>query len=304
VDAFRLARTALAETALLDHPAADAQLSLVTDASATHIGGVLQQKRRGSTWRPLGFFSQKLSPAQARYSAFDRELLAVYEAILHFRHMLEGRSFVIFTDHLPLVGALSRVSDPNSDRQRRQLSFITEFSTEIRHISGPSNVVADALSRPAGDTPAAGRHSYAQAAATQGSPGGGPLAGLTSQVAAAETSPIPVPTQRFSHLHLDIVGPLPCSKEGFAYLLTVLDRSTRWAEALPLLAVTAADCAAAFVSGWVARYGIPAVVTSDRGVQYTSSFWAAVMSRLGIKQNSPLHSTLSLIGRWRDSIAD
>jgi transposase InsO family protein len=68
------------------------------------------------------------------------------------------------------------------------------------------------------------------------------------------------------------------------YLLTVIDRSTRWAEALPLSAVTTADSAAAFVSSWVARYGIPAVVTSDRGVQFTSSFWAAVMSRLGIKQ--------------------
>jgi hypothetical protein len=71
---------------------------------------------------------------------------------------------------------------------------------------------------------------------------------VTAQPAAA-VQPIPVPTQRFSHLHLDIVGPLPCSKEGFAYLLTVIDRSTRWAEALPLTAVTAADCADAFISG-------------------------------------------------------
>jgi RNase H-like domain found in reverse transcriptase len=95
------------------------------------VGAVLQQRRRGKGWRPLGFFSQKLTPTQARYSAFDRELLAVHESILYFRHLLEGRSFVVFTDHLPLVGALHRVSEPKSDRQRRQLSFIAEFTAEI-----------------------------------------------------------------------------------------------------------------------------------------------------------------------------
>jgi hypothetical protein len=186
--AFIAAREALTSTALLDHPAADAQLALVTDASATHAGPVLQQRRRGQPWRPLGFFSQKLSAAEARYSAFDRELLAVYTGILHFRHLLEGCSFTIFTDHLLLLGALTRVTEPGSDRQWSQLSFIAEFSTELRHIKGQSNVVADTLSWPL------------VAAAVQ--LGGGPLpsspqAGSTSMVTAAGlhlqpgTSPAP-----------------------------------------------------------------------------------------------------------------
>jgi hypothetical protein len=72
----------------------------------------------------------------------------VYSGILYFRHLLEGRSFTIFTDHLPLLGALTQVTEPRSDRQRRQLSFKAEFSTEIRHISRQSNVVADTLSQP------------------------------------------------------------------------------------------------------------------------------------------------------------
>jgi transposase InsO family protein len=100
---------------------------------------------------------------------------------------------------------------------------------------------------------------------------------------AAPVQPIPVPAARFSHVHVDLVGPLPCSSEGFAYLLTVVDRSTRWAEALPLKATTAADCAAAFVAGWIARFGVPSNITSDRGVQFSSSLWAAVMTKLGIK---------------------
>jgi hypothetical protein len=61
---------------------------------------------------PLVFFSAQLNKAEINYSAFDRELLAVVAAIRHFRYILEGRSFVIFTDHKPLVGALHRRSDP------------------------------------------------------------------------------------------------------------------------------------------------------------------------------------------------
>jgi hypothetical protein len=73
-------------------------------------------------WRPLAFYSTKLSPAQLNYSAFDRELLAVFMAIRHFRFMLEGHSFVVFTDHRPLLGSLSRISDPWSAWQHRQLT--------------------------------------------------------------------------------------------------------------------------------------------------------------------------------------
>jgi hypothetical protein len=83
-------------------------------------------------------------------------------------------------------------------------------------------------------------------------------------------------------VHVDIVGPLPTSQDGLSYLLTAVDRSTRWAEAFPLAATTAADCADAFVAGWVSRYGVPAMLTSDRGVQFSSAVWAAVMNKLGV----------------------
>jgi hypothetical protein len=82
---------------------------LATDASVTHIGAVIQQKRSGSGWRPLGFFSTQLDKAQVNYCAFDRKLLAVVAAIKHFHYMLEGRSFVMFTNHKLLVGALVSV---------------------------------------------------------------------------------------------------------------------------------------------------------------------------------------------------
>ena len=59
-------------------------------------------------------------------------------------------------------------------------------------------------------------------------------------------------------MHVDLVGPLPASAEGHVYLLTVVDRSTRWVEAIPLRNMEASTCKDSFISGWVARYGVPA----------------------------------------------
>jgi hypothetical protein len=115
-DSFNAARLALSSSAVLVHPAPGAEISMVTDASASHIGAAIQQRRPGQAWQPLGFFSAQLDKAQVNYSAFDRELLAVVLAIRHFRYMLEGRSFVVFTDHKLLVGPLHRRSDPVSAR--------------------------------------------------------------------------------------------------------------------------------------------------------------------------------------------
>jgi hypothetical protein len=115
---FAVARQSLSSTAILEHPVPGADLSVVTDASSTHGGAVIQQRRPGQGWRPLGFFSAQLDRAQINYSAFDRELFAVMAAFKHFRYVLEGRPFTIFTDHRPLVGALSRRSDPWSGRQQ------------------------------------------------------------------------------------------------------------------------------------------------------------------------------------------
>ncbi len=126
----------------LQHPAPNAELSFATDASNTHIGGVIQQKS-GDYWRPLGFFSRKLTDTEARYSTFDRELLAAHAAIKHFCHFCEGRAFQLCTDRKPLVTAISCVSAPISPRQQRHLAFISEFNVQMLHLLGLKNVVAD-----------------------------------------------------------------------------------------------------------------------------------------------------------------
>ena len=69
---------------------------------------------------------------------------------MHFRTMLEGSHFQLWTDsdHKPLLAALYHVSQPRTWRQQRQLSFIAECTGDVRHMAGIANMVADALSRP------------------------------------------------------------------------------------------------------------------------------------------------------------
>ncbi|KAL7842148.1 hypothetical protein SRHO_G00238370 [Serrasalmus rhombeus] len=144
--AFVDAKAALAKAAMLAHPASSAPVALTTDASDYAVGAVYEQWV-GNAWQPLAFFSRQLRPSEWKYSTFNRELLGVYLAIRHFRFLLEGRQFTVFVDHKPLTFAMSKVTQPWSGRQQRQLTYISEFMTDIAHLSGKHNYVADCLSR-------------------------------------------------------------------------------------------------------------------------------------------------------------
>ena len=365
--AFDRAKESLASAALLQHPVNNARIAITADASDAAVGASLDQLQNG-TWHPIAFFSKKLSSAEKKYAAFDRELLAIYLAVKRFRHSVEGRNFSIYTDHKPLIGAMSNTVD-RSPRQTRHLAFIAEFSTDIQHISGKTNVVADALSRMHSVAQLSSGIDYTQLATAQndspevtafrtnnaslqlediqfgnvsllcdtstGKPrpivppswtrqvfdihhnlshsGYRPTMRLISnrfvwphmksdirkwcktchpcqsskiqRHVHAPLQPRPTPDRRFGSLHVDIVGPLPES-EGNRYLFTIIDRFTRWSEAIPMQEMKAEDCAKAFCRHWIARFGVPGDVTSDRGRQFTSELWRGLNAILGISQNN------------------
>lgn len=92
----------------------------------------------------------------------------------------------------------------------------------------------------------------------------------------------PLPDSRFSSIHIDIVGPLPVSK-GYRYLLTCICRFTRWLEAIPMITMTAESVLSALWHGWIARYGVPSRITTDRGSQFgRSAEFRKSMKSLGI----------------------
>ena len=93
-------------------------------------------------------------------------------------------------------------------------------------------------------------------------------------------------TRRFDYIHVDVVSPLPPSQK-YRYLLTVVDRFTRWPEAIPLVDAQTITCAKAFAFHWIARFGVPVDLTSDRGSQFTSELWAILFQLHGTR----LHRT-------------
>ena len=86
---------------------------------------------------------------------------------------------------------------------------------------------------------------------------------------------------RFTDVQLDLVGPLPWS-EGHRYLLTVVCRTSRWLEALPLVEATSEAIATAFLRGWIRNFGLPSKISSDNGSCFTSKLWTSLQNELGI----------------------
>ncbi len=64
---------------------------------------------------------------------------------------------------------------------------------------------------------------------------------VTSQPA-APVQPIQVSARWSAHIHVDLVGPLPVAADGSSYLLTIIDRTTRWLETVPLRNMETAKC--------------------------------------------------------------
>ena len=146
IEAFNICKESLAEAALLAHPKPEGQLAIFSDASDHTIGAALQQKVNDD-WQPIAFFSKKLTSCEQKYSAYDRELYAIYSAIKHFRHYVEARQFTVYTDHKPITYCFSKRSDQLTPRQYRYQYYISQFTSDLRYIKGDDNTTADLLSR-------------------------------------------------------------------------------------------------------------------------------------------------------------
>lgn len=109
---------------------------------------------------------------------------------------------------------------------------------------------------------------------------GKPNQGITP----APLYPIPAIAQPFEHLIIDCVGPLPCSKSGCKYLLTVMCQSTRYPAAYPLRSITARSVVKA-LTPFISVFGIPKVIQSDQGSNFSSHLFAQVLRQLNVHHN-------------------
>ncbi|CAB0039396.1 unnamed protein product [Trichogramma brassicae] len=144
--AFKESKQALVNATLLSFPQENVKLRLVTDASIIAAGAVLEQETV-SGWKPLGFFSKKLTSGQKKYAPYDLELTAIFLAIKNFHSHLEGRDFDVLCDHKPFQYAFTQSPEQVPLIRQRQLSFISQYTMSIKYLPGKDNPVADALSR-------------------------------------------------------------------------------------------------------------------------------------------------------------
>jgi len=121
------------------------QIYLVTDASLIGTGVWIRQGPTLQTIIPADFHSRKFNPAQENYSTFDKEFLAIVDALEYFRSELTGCSFIILTDYKALVSFPTQCG--LTGKQCKYQQIIYQFQCKIQHIGGNKNVIADALSR-------------------------------------------------------------------------------------------------------------------------------------------------------------
>ncbi len=143
-EAFQRVKTALTSEPILRAPDFSCPFLVQTDASDTGLGAVLSQVQDGEE-HPVIYISQKLSPAEQRYAAVEKEALAVKWAVLELRYYLLGRKFTLITDHAPLQW-MARAKDTNA-RVTRWFLGLQDFHFVVRHRAGTANANADGLSR-------------------------------------------------------------------------------------------------------------------------------------------------------------
>ncbi|CAB3381626.1 Hypothetical predicted protein [Cloeon dipterum] len=92
-----------------------------------------------------------------------------------------------------------------------------------------------------------------------------------------------LPTQRFAVIHVDLVV-LPPSK-GYRYMLTIVDRFSRWMECIPLENMTAETVVRTIYNEWIPRYGCPQTIVTDQSRQFESEIFKIFASSFGIHLN-------------------
>ena len=373
----------LAEATQLTIPDTTQPFILTTDASDKAIGAVLEQEFNGVR-KPIAFFSRVLQEAERRYDTFGRELLAIYDAITHFKRLLQHQHFTIYTDHKPIIPLLSKMSITEKHPRRilQQLSRLSDYEFTAHHISGEQNDVADLLSRPEEPTATVNtttledfqddtntqttnamptestielyraqqeddtikrkarndpsnyptilvenlpiihkRHNDKQVpilpAAKQkqafdrihnlSHPGAKATATMvcsrfagdnlhsncltwaklcqacqSSKIHRHTKTPLTrheIPRARFQIIHTDVVN--LGESNGYTLALTIIDRFSRWLEVVPLRTLSAEETTLAIVNHWIARFGVPHKIITDRGTNFTSAIFTDKMRSLG-----------------------
>ena len=142
--AFCDLKTALCSEPVLKSPDFDRPFILQTDVSRRGVGALLSQHDDCSNNRPVAYYSQKLLPCEEKYSAIEKECLAIKLGIQAFSPYLTSFHFAVQTDHRSLEW-LQKMKDTNA-RLMRWTLFLQAYSFSIKYCPGRENGNTDGLS--------------------------------------------------------------------------------------------------------------------------------------------------------------
>jgi hypothetical protein len=301
---FQDIKAAIKNAPVLHHLDYSLPIVLRTDASTLGVGGTLLQKIDG---RELSvcFLSRAFNDTESRWSTIEQEAFAIFFCITSLSHYLLGHHFIVETDHRNLM-YLSKSTVPKLIRWRLRLQ---EFTFSVVHISGKSNVVADALSRcfvlnvvHLPDIKEAHNcivgHKGIQATMDLLKSAGKSWATMSKdieeyikscptcqkvrlgQASAAASLSTTVVEEPFSTVAVDAMGPFPPDEEGYTTILVVIDCFTRFVELHRAKSTKAVEAVDALLQVF-GRYGAPKYLRSDQGPQFVADVIKEFLSRVG-----------------------
>ena len=135
---MKLIWQAITEASTLTIPDINKPYKLFTDASLVGISGILIQENK-----LIRIYSAKLSPTEKRYSAIEREMLAIIKSMLAFRNYIFNCRTIVFTDN----ANITHETRLGTSRIQRWKLILTEFDLVLVHVKGENNSGADFISR-------------------------------------------------------------------------------------------------------------------------------------------------------------
>lgn len=379
---------------VLHHPISNTTKILETDASITGYGAALYQLtsfgEKQLIYLTSGVFAERINTR----TTYECELDGSYLAVRKLKKFLEGNPTILFTDNSQLVSRLLKPSIDLSVSEIKKLSTIVQYVTEVKHLPGTANGLADYLSREPGaksnlvkkqinfisarvnnlylgctldlsrllleqskdpvivnalQTDSTVFRKLVRLSPNQSSLAVFKRTKLNKEVLMVPQAQIEIvilayhnvfhpgykatlnhiaqkfyfakmrehvrrvvrsctecirsksqrqanlpqkvidlPTNRFMEIHLDLVGPLYATQHGHQYVLTVIDRFTRYLTLIPLYSATSEEVIHKFTERYLSVFGVPLKIITDNGSCFIGQPFTQLVQHLRIQH---IHTT-------------